>query len=477
MSCRWIAGPLVALAVGTPATAADWPQWLGPNRDGVWVETGTLDKFPDGGPKVLWRKPIGSGYAGPAVVGGKVYVLDRRAKGPAPKGAGALGTLPGTERVLCLDAKSGKELWAHEYDCPYTRISYPEGPRTTPVVEGKFVYTLGTMGDMLCLDADTGKPVWSKNFVKESGEKPKKPEAKPKKSDDEGLPPPPVVYNVMPPIWGFSSHLLVHGDKLITLVGGDGGAVRAFDKKTGKELWKALTDREVCYAPTVFAEAGGRKQLVAWTSRQIAGLNPDTGEVYWRLKFPDLPEGKDPVRPGPAVNIATPKVAGDMVYVSSAYDGCMAVRLAKDKPAASVAWGSKVTPKGPETLPTLMTTMLVRDGHLFGVNNDGEVECRKATSGELVWKDDALFGEKKPLFASAFWVENGDKVFAVTDLGDLVVCRLTAKGYEELGRAHIIEPDLSTRGRKAVWCHPAFADKCLITRNGKEIICVSLAKG
>jgi outer membrane protein assembly factor BamB len=477
MSRRWIAGPVLALVLGAPAAASDWPQWLGPNRDGVWAEKGTLDKFPEGGPKVLWRQPIGSGFAGPAVVGGRVYVMDRKAKAPVPKGAASLGTLPGIERVLCLDAKTGEPIWKHEYDCPYTRISYPEGPRTTPVVEGNRVYTLGTMGDLLCLDAATGRPVWAKNFVRESGEKPKKPGEETRKTDDDKLPLPPVVYNVMPPIWGYSSHLLLHGDKLVTLVGGDGGAVRAFDKKTGKELWKALTDREVCYAPTVLARAGGTTQLIAWTSRQLAGLNPDTGAVYWKLKFPNLPEGKEPNRPGPAVNIATPKVAGDMVFVSSAYDGCMAVRLAKDRPAAAVAWGSKVTPKGPETLPTLMTTLLVRDGHLFGVNNDGEVECRKADTGELVWKDAAMFGEKKPLFASAFWVENGDKLFVVTDLGDLVVCKLTLKGYEELDRAHVIEPDLSTRGRKAVWCHPAFADGCLITRNGKEIICVSLAKG
>jgi outer membrane protein assembly factor BamB len=467
MSRRWIAGPLLALVLGAPAAASDWPQWLGPNRNGIWDEKGTLDKFPEGGPKVLWRQPIGSGYAGPAVVGGKVYVMDRQMKAPVPMGPAALGTLPGTERVLCLDAKTGEEIWKHEYDCPYTRINYPEGPRTTPVVEGGRVYTLGTMGDLRCLDAATGKSVWTKNFVKESGEKPKKPGEEKR----------PVVYNVSPPIWGYSSHLLLHGDKLITLVGGDGGAVRAFDKTTGKELWKALTDREVCYAPTMLARAGGTTQLIAWTSRQVAGLNPDTGEVYWRLGFPNLPKGKEPNRPGPAVNIATPKVAGDMVYVSSAYDGCMAVRLAKDKPTASVAWGSKVSPKGPDTLPTLMTTLLVRDGHLFGVNNDGEVECRTADTGELVWKDAALFGEKVPVFASAFWVENGDKLFAVTDLGDLVVFKLTPKGYAELDRAHIIEPDLSTRGRKAVWCHPAFADRCLITRNGQEIICVSLAKG
>ncbi len=476
MSHRWTTGPLLALALALPAGASDWPQWLGPNRDAVWPEKGTIDKFPEGGPKVLWRQPIGSGFAGPAVVGGKLYVMDRQAKQPVPEGKASLGTLPGAERVLCLDAKTGEQIWKHEYDCPYVRVSYPQGPRTTPVVEGNRVYTLGTMGDLQCLDADTGKPIWAKNFVKDSGVK--APEEAAKKDDDviPGLPKPPVVYNVMPPLWGYSAHLLSEGDKLITLVGGDGGAVRAFDKKTGKEVWKALTDREVCYAPPVIAEAGGKRQVIAWTSLQLAGLNPQTGEVYWKLKFPNLPEGKKPERPGPAVNIATPRVAGDMVFVSSAYDGCMAARLAKDKPAAAVAWGSSVGPKGPDKLPTLMTSLLVLDGHLYGVNNDGEIECRKAATGELVWSDPGLFLGKKVDFASAFWVTNGDKVFALTDLGDLVVLKLSPKGYEELDRAHVIDTTLSTRGRKAVWCHPAFAGRCLFTRNDKEIICVSLAK-
>ena len=124
-----------------------------------------------------------------------------------------------------------------------------------------------------------------------------------------------------------------------------------------------------------------------------------------------------------------------------------------------------------------MTTLLVRDGHLFGVNNDGEVECRKADSGELVWKDDALFGEKKPTSRRRSGWRTGTRCSPSPTWATWWSASSAPKGYEELDRAHIIEPDLSTRGRKAVWCHPAFAEKCLITRNGKEIICVSLAKG
>jgi outer membrane protein assembly factor BamB len=441
----------IGLAIlSSPVSAADWPQWLGPKRDGVWRETGILEKLPAGGPKVLWRKPIAGGYSGPAVVGGRVYVMDRVPKEVVPGGRAELGTLAGNERVLCLDAVTGEQVWKHEYDCPYSRISYPQGPRTTPVVAGGRVYTLGTMGDMKCLHVATGNEIWATKLT--TGE------------------------DVRPPVWGYSAHLLLDGDRLITLVGGEGGAVRAYDAKSGREKWKALTDNEVCYSPPVIAEVGGRRQLIVWTSLQLAGVDPESGSVHWTLKFPNLPPGQRPNRPGPAVNISTPRVAGDLVFVSTAYDGCMCARLAKDRPAAEFVWGSKVdAKKGPDTLPTLMTSLIAKDGQLFGVNNEGAVECVDAATGRPVWKDTGLFQGKEILFASAFWVENGDKVFAVTDMGDLVILKLSAKGYEELSRAHIIDPTLATRGRKAVWAHPAFANQCLITRNDKEIVCVSLA--
>src|SRR5579871_3451130 len=147
------------LAAAGPTRADDWPQWAGPKRDDVWRETGIVEKFPAGGPPVKWRVPVGAGYTGPAVVGDKVYLTDRPAgEPPAPGKEAALpkGTIPGRERVLCLDAGTGKTLWEHAYDCPY-RISYPSGPRATPVVAGGKVYTLGAMGDLLCLDAATGK--------------------------------------------------------------------------------------------------------------------------------------------------------------------------------------------------------------------------------------------------------------------------------------------------------------------------------
>ena len=133
------------------AFASDWPQWLGPQRDGVWREEGVVEKF-DGKPKLRWKAAVGGGYAGPAVADGRVFVLDRQlAKGQKnPANPFKRGQIPGTERVLCLNEVDGKLLWKHEYDCPY-EVSYPAGPRCTPTVDGDRVYVLGAMGDLFCL--------------------------------------------------------------------------------------------------------------------------------------------------------------------------------------------------------------------------------------------------------------------------------------------------------------------------------------
>jgi outer membrane protein assembly factor BamB len=435
------------LLAACTATAADWPQWLGPKRQPVWEETGLVDELPAGGPPVRWRVPVGMGYAGPAVAGGRVYLMDRRTPADAPKGG--RGTIPGTERVLCLDLATGKQVWADEYDCPYTGISYPEGPRATPVVAGGKVYTLGTMGHLRCLDAATGKLHWAADISKGVEKR---------------------------PVWGYSAHLLLDGDRLITLVGGDGGAVRAYSAADGQEVWKALSSQEVGYAPPVVAGTGADRQVVVWLSDRLAGLDPATGTVLWRLKHPDLPAGKTQMRP--AVTIVTPTVADDLLFVSTAYEGACCVRLQSGRKGAEVVWKADNTfPKDPEKLPTLMTTLLHRDGHLYGVDVKGKVRCLKAATGEPVWEDDTLYGGKDTLFGTAFWVWAGDRVFALTDLGDLVLCKLTPKGYEELGRAHVIDATFSTRGRTVVWAHPAFADRCLVARNDREVVCVSLAKG
>src|SRR5215211_369103 len=206
-----LAFTLLVCAAALPARADDWPQWLGPKRDGVWRGEGLLNAFPKDGLKVRWRVPVAAGYSSPAVAGGRVFVTDRVPAANAQKPADPFQrvTLPGVERVLCFNEADGKPIWKREYDCPYT-VSYASGPRTTPAVDGDRVYTLGAEGDLNCLEAATGHVVWSKKL---SGD------------------------NAPTPMWGFAGHPLVDGDRLICLTAGKDAVATAFNKKTGDVIW------------------------------------------------------------------------------------------------------------------------------------------------------------------------------------------------------------------------------------------------
>src|SRR4051812_5636192 len=145
--------------IAGPARADDWPQWMGPARDDHWNETGIVRSLPPGGPKVLWRTPIRGGYSGPAVVDGRVFVTDYDTTGETTGNPGQRSDITGRERVLCLDATTGKQIWKHDYECKY-KISYPAGPRCTPTVSGGKVYSLGAEGNLVCLDAASGSLIW-----------------------------------------------------------------------------------------------------------------------------------------------------------------------------------------------------------------------------------------------------------------------------------------------------------------------------
>jgi outer membrane protein assembly factor BamB len=442
----------VALAWGLAAGARadDWPQWLGPKRDGVWRETGLLDRFPPQGPKVRWRTPIGEGYAGPAVANGRVYVTDRVLPEGTRNPASGFDskTLQGQERVLCLDEATGKVLWTHAYDCTY-QIGYPSGPRTTPAVAGGKVYTLGTMGDLRCLDADSGRLVWAKNLVKDYGAK-------------LGM-------------WGCASHPLVDGDKVLCLVGGRGSVVVAFHKDTGKELWHALSAIQPGYAPAMIYDVGGSRQLVVWDPESVNSLDPETGKVYWSVPFR--------IKAPPCMTISTPRVIGDRLFVTSFYDGSLMLKLDTEKPGAQVLWkakGRSEQPQDTEALQSIISTPVLKDGYVYGVCSYGELRCLDGETGKRLWMTrQATTKDGQPLrWANAFLVPQGDRFFLFNERGDLIIARLTPQGYDEVSRAHILEPTNGMApppGRRVVWSHPAFANQSVYARNDKEIVCVSVA--
>jgi outer membrane protein assembly factor BamB len=436
----------LALLLGlslTTARADDWPQWLGPQRDGVWRETGILKEFPADGPKIRWRAPLGAGYTGPAVVGERVYVMDRQLKNSAsnPTDPFQRGTIPGNERVLCLDEANGNIVWTNEYNCPYT-VSYPAGPRATPLVSNGKVYTLGTEGNLLCLDAATGKKIWAHELKKD--------------------------YNLETPVWGFSAAPLLDGQKLICLVGGDGSTVVAFDKDTGKELWKALSAKEPGYCPPMIFEAGGKRQLIIWHPQSLNSLDPDTGKLYW----------SQPYTARSGLTVPTPRKSGDRLFITSFYNGPMMLQLDSEKPEAKVLWRGKGTgERNTDGIHSIISTPFFEGDYIYGVCSYGQLRCLKAATGERVWETfKATTGDKEVRWANAFLIKNGDRFFLPNEKGDLIIAKLTPRGYDEISRTHLLDPTNRDPGRLVVWSHPAFANRSVYARNDKEIVCASLAE-
>ena len=425
------------------ARADDWPQWLGPQRDSVWRESGIIDRFGDAGPDVRWRQEIGSGYAGPAVADGRVYLADRIVDKDAPvekpKKADSWTrvTIPGKERLLCLNESDGNVLWIYEYDCPYDiACLFAIGPRATPTVDGDRVYMLGAMGNLVCLDAGLGKLIWKRDFRAE--------------------------YDLESPVWGWCSHPLVDGNKLIVIVGGKGTTAVAFDKRTGKEIWRSLESSEPGYSAPVIYDLGTHRQLIIWHADAVNGLDPETGKVFWTIPT-SAPFG---------MSIATPRMLDNRIYLM-AYKGYGAmIRLDPANRAAKVAWQAG-TRNG---VAGCMNTPFLMDDHIYADGASGRYTCVNIDSGARRWTSyEPSTGKRPALFANVFTVRHEDRFFLANDLGDLIIAKLSPAGYEEISRVRLIEPTHDVFGRTVVWSHPAFANRSVYLRNDKEIVCASLA--
>lgn len=414
------------LAVSQMAFAEDWPQWGGPQRDIVWRETGIIDKFPTDGllPRV-WSTPIGDGYSGPAVADGRVYItdLDRESR---------------QERVLCLDAETGDVLWTHAYPVVY-RISYPAGPRATPVIDNGLVYTIGAMGHMFCFDARTGDVKWQKNFIED--------------------------FDTPIPMWGMAASPLVDGNQLITLVGGKDALIVSFDKTTGAELWRALDDPEVGYCPPVIYTFGEHRQFIIWHPRAVSSLDPATGKLNWEETF----------RIQAGLTVPMPRQLGNRLFVTSFYNGSRMYEVGDDGKSAKIVWkGNSNSEIQTDGLHSIMPTPVVTDTHIYGVCSFGQLRCLDTKTGKRVWETFAATGNDR--WWNAFIIPHEGRYFLHNEQGDLIIAKLTPQGYEEISRAKLVEPTRPVRRRMTIWSHPAFAMKSVFARNDKEIVRVNLAK-
>ncbi len=433
---------LVVLTAGTSSLLADdWPQWGGPQRDGVWREQGIAKSLP-AELHYKWRTPIGAGYAGPAVAEGRVFVTDRQlGKGEKnPDNPFARENVRGTERVLCLDAESGDEIWKHEYPCAY-EVSYPAGPRATPTVADGVVYALGAMGDLHALDAKTGDVKWAKHYVRDYG----------------------TTINT----WGMSAAPLVDGERLILLVGGtENRLVVALDRRTGKLLWNALEETDPGYAPPVIVEAGGKRQLIIWTPENVHSLDPATGEHFWTQAFK--------CNSGLSVTMPVFDPERRRLFVTTFYNGPLMLELSANTPAAKVLWrGKSKSEQKTDGLHAIMCTPILASETIYGVCSYGQLRGLKAGTGERLWETRAATGEGR--WWNAFLVRHENRVLIANEQGELIVARLTPAGYQEISRSKLIEPTRKVRRRMTVWSHPAFARKSVFARNDNEIVCADLS--
>jgi len=336
------------LLAGTPwssrstVQAEDWPQWRGTDRNATIDDAAIPNQLPPGQLPLSWSTPVGPGYSGPTVAEGRVYLTDRQ---------GEDGEI--NERVLCLDADSGAEVWQLKYPVAYSIGYQASGPRASVTIDSKRAYAVGGMGMFHCLDAETGEIIWKHDLNEE--------------------------YKIEMPIWGITAAPILVGDLVIQVVAGAGDAcLVAFDTETGKERWRAI-DEKSGYSAPILIRQGEQDVLVVWTGESVTGLNPKTGDTFWSIPLPsrNMPIG-----------VATPVIEDDKLFVSSFYDGAMLIRIDPNAPRAEKLWHRiGRDERNTDALHSMISTPLIKDGLIYGVDSYGEMRCLDMVNGDRVWED------------------------------------------------------------------------------------------
>jgi outer membrane protein assembly factor BamB len=397
----------------------------------VWYQNFDFDTLKPDNLKKIWEAQVSQGYSGPTVAQGRIYLTDYT-KDPVP-----------SERVLCLDAETGKLIWDYTYACEYSGFGYPVGPRASVLVHDDRAYSFGAMGHLFCFDAATGKILWQHNTLEE--------------------------YNSRIPIWGFASSPVIEDDLLIVQFGGQPGAcIVAFNKNTGKEVWRALDDNASYSAPIIIDQAG-KRVLVCWTGNHFTGLDPLNGHVYWKIPF--TPREM-------IMNIASPVYAPPYLFFSSFFDGAWLIRLNTNTPEAELVWYRHgENEQNTDALHCCISTAVTDGDFIYGLDSYGEMRCLDLKTGDRIWEDNTLVPHAR--WANVHFVCQGDRTWAFNEIGELVLCVLTPEGLRDRGRVRLIEPvAVSPNPRNGVcWAHPAFAGDKIYVRNDERIICYQLVQG
>ena len=415
----------VSLIVSFRASADDWPQWRGPNRDGVWSESGVISEFDSSEIQLKWRVPISSGYSGPTVAKGFVYVSDRVVDHQE------------IERVHCFKWQSGERVWSHEYDCPYGGVGYQAGPRASVLVYDGLAYSLGATGTLICFEAQSGEIVWNRDLK--------------------------TQYKIRMPNWGIAASPVIENELLIVQIGGNDACIVAFDRKSGAERWKSQSDNASYSAPIVIDQAG-KRVLVCWTGERVLGLNPANGNLYWEqeYKWEKWPIG-----------IADPVAYRNRLLISDVHKGSLLLGLSDVEASVERIWHRRKKDVD-VALHCLMSTPYIVDEHIYAADNEGVLRCLRLDSGEQVWQDESAVPRSR--WATIHMVRNADRTWLFNERGELIIAKLTTTGFNEVSRAKLIDPTTEQLRRRdgVTWSHPAFAYGHVFARNDKELVCADL---
>jgi outer membrane protein assembly factor BamB len=358
--------------------AADWPQFLGPNRNGIASETKLLDTWPEKGPPVLWERAAGEGYSGPVIAGGRLILFHR---------------VNGNELIECLDAATGKEIWKHSDATPYDDpLGKGNGPRSTPAIAGGHVFTLGAAGRLLCLKLTDGKEVWRRELLTD--------------------------YDVPQSFFGVGTSPLVEGGHVLVNVGARDGGIVAFDKDTGKPAWKATT-QGASYASPVAATIDGVRHVFFFTREGIVSVDPAHGDVRFSKRWRS--------RMNASVNAASPVVFDNYVFFSACYQtGAILLKVRKD--GCDEVWSND------ESLSCHFSTPVYRDGYLYGFDGrqeqGTELRCVEARTSKVVWSE-------KGLGCGSIVLCDG-RLIVLSEGGELVLVEPDPARYKERARAAVL---------------------------------------
>jgi outer membrane protein assembly factor BamB len=389
---------VLSVSVFTTA-AADWPQWRGPARNSISTEQ-LSGAWPENGPKTLWRAVVGTGFSSLAVSRGRVCTM---------------GNSNNQDTVWCLDARTGKELWRHDYASQLGPQWYEGGPAATPTLDGERVFTISKWGNVFCLDIKKGTVLWSQDLR---------------------------THGIRPNRWGFAGSPLVWHD-LVILNAGDAGT--ALNRDTGSLVWHNGTNAAGYASPTLFRSDQGEAVLI-FAAKDLVALDPGTGRELWRYPF----------KTDWDTNNSDPLVFGDSIFISSFSHGCALLSVKQGKPEA--VYESKV-------LYNHLSPPLLLGEHLYGFSGEAKKEtdlrCIHLPSGELKWT------RKEPAFGSL--ISAGGRLLVLSEKGELLMAEASASGFEVKERAKVLGG--------TCWTPPALADGLVYVRNAKgEVRCLELSE-